>query len=398
MSIFHAKTTLLGGPISRRRSLTLLLAFSAALAPVLTGCPGGGSNTAGTTGGTTAGGTTSGGPDANLSGEVKIDGSSTVAPISEAMAEEFQKANPGVRVTVGTSGTGGGFKKFGNKEIDISDASRPIKTEEAASAGDFIELPVAYDGLAVVVNPQNTWATSLTVAELNKIWAPGSKVNNWSQVRAGFPNQPLKLYGAGTDSGTFDYFTDAINGKEGASRSDYTQSEDDNTLVTGVAGDTGALGYFGLAYFEENQDKLKLVGVQGEGATAAVSPTQETVANGTYQPLSRPLFIYVRKDAAERPEVKAFVNFYLSEAGQKLVQEAGYIPLPASAYNLVRERFEAGTTGSIFAGGSQVGVKIEDLLAKEGAGTGAGASPTVGGSPAPAASGSPAAVASPAVP
>lgn len=384
MSTLHAKTNLPGAVISRRRSLTLLLALTAMLSPVLAGCPGGG----GAQGGTTAASGTTGGDGAKLSGEVKIDGSSTVAPISEAMAEEFQKANPDVRVTVGTSGTGGGFKKFGAKEIDISDASRPIKSEESTAAGEFIELPVAYDGLAVVVNPQNTWAESLTVAELNKIWAPDSKVNNWSQVRAGFPSQPLKLYGAGTDSGTFDYFTDAVNGKEGASRSDYTMSEDDNTLVTGVAGDKGALGYFGLAYFEENKDKLKLLGIQGEGAATPVSPSEETVSNGTYQPLSRPLFIYVRKEAAQRPEVKAFIEFYLSDAGQGLVKEAGYIPLPPAAYAAVRQRFEAGTTGSVFAGGSQVGVKIEDLLAKEGGeggeGGAAAASPAPAGSPAAA--------------
>ena len=305
---------------------------------------------------------------ANLSGEVKIDGSSTVFPLSEAYAEEFMKVNTGVRVTAGSSGTGGGFKKFANKETDISGASRPIKTEEAETCQkngvEFIELPIAYDGLSVVVNPKNTWADALTVAELKKIWEPSSKVSNWSQVRAGFPNQPIKLYGAGTDSGTFDYFTDAICGKEGASRNDYTASEDDNTLVTGVAGDPGALGYFGYAYFEQNKEKLKALGV-GDTAQNAVAPSPETIQNGTYQPLSRPLFLYVSKAALARPEVQAYVKYMLSE-GRALVKDVGYVPLPDRAYELVQARADKNTTGSLFSGGSQVGVKIEDLLAKEG--------------------------------
>jgi len=315
---------------------------------------------------TNSGTPSAGGGDQKLSGVIPLDGSSTVFPISEAVAEEFMRANPGVRVTVGISGTGGGFQKFGNKEIDISDASRPIKTSEAETARkngvEFIEIPVAYDGLSVVVNPSNDWCESLTVEELKKIWEPNSKVNNWSQVRAGFPNRPLKLYGAGTDSGTFDYFTDAICGKEGASRADYTASEDDNVLVQGVAGDPNALGYFGFAYFEENQDKLKLVAV--DNGKGPVKPTPETINDGSYQPLSRPIFIYVRKDAADRPEVQAFVKFYLTE-GRALVKSVGYIPLPDRAYELALERFEKRVTGSMFSGGSQVGVKIEDLLAKE---------------------------------
>lgn len=315
-------------------------------------------------GGQTAEG--SGGGGGALSGEIKIDGSSTVFPISEAMAEEFMRENPGVRVTVGTSGTGGGFKKFMAKETDLSNASRPIKTEESEGAAkngvEFIEVPVAYDGLSVVVHPKNTWATCLTMAELNKIWAPGSKVNNWSQVRAGFPSEPIKLYGAGTDSGTFDYFTDAVNGKEGASRADYTASEDDNTLVTGVAGDVGAMGYFGYAYYAENKDKLTLVSI--DGGDGCVAPSPETINTGTYQPMSRPLFLYVRKDAAERPEVKAFLRYYLKE-GRELVKSVGYIPLPDKAYELAQSRLDKGVTGSLFSGGSQVGVKIEDLLAKE---------------------------------
>jgi phosphate transport system substrate-binding protein len=304
--------------------------------------------------------------ESGLSGRITIDGSSTVAPISEAISEEFKKAHPGVDVPVGISGTGGGFKKFIHKEIDIADASRPIKKSEEEAARkngvEFIELPVAYDGLSVIVNPKNTWVTSLTVAELKKIWEPGSKINNWAQVRPGFPNKPLKLYGAGTDSGTFDYFTDAIVGQERASRSDYTASEDDNVLVQGVKGDEGALGYFGYAYYEENKDKLKLVAI--DPGTGPVLPSEETIRNGTYQPLSRPLFIYVRKDAAERPEVQAFVKFYLTKA-KDLVRSVGYIPLPERGYELALQRFEKRITGSVFAGGSQVGIKIEDLLSKE---------------------------------
>jgi len=341
---------------------SLLTAFALCLLTLNYGCPAP-RPSPGT--GSTAGVTAS-----NLSGEIKVDGSSTVAPISEAMAEEFQAANSGVRITVGTSGTGGGFKKFAGKEIDVSDASRPIKTAEAEAltkAGiEFIEIPVAYDGLAVVVNSKNTWANCLTVAELKKVWDTGSTVSDWSQVRAGFPRQPIKLYGAGTDSGTFDYFTDAVNGKEGASRSDYTASEDDNTLVTGVAGDGNALGYFGFAYYEENKERLKLV--QIDGGDGCVAPSVETVMDGSYQPLSRPLLIYVRKDAASRPEVQAFIRYFLGPEGRKLVSDVGYIPLPDRAYELALERFEKGVTGSMFTGGSQVGVKIEDLLAKEAAG------------------------------
>lgn len=308
----------------------------------------------------------SGSKSGGVSGSLTIDGSSTVTPILAAVAEEFSKTYPDARVTVGTSGTGGGFKKFDAGEIDISMASRPIKQEEIdkakANGIDFIELPVALDGLTVVVNKENTWVDHLTVAELKKIWEPGSKITKWSQIRPGFPDKPIKLYGPGTDSGTFDYFTDAICGKEGASRSDFTASEDDNVLVQGVNGDEGALGYFGYAYYEENQSKLKLVAV--DPGTGPVKPSPETINTGTYQPLSRPLFIYVRKDAAERPEVAAFIKFYLAEAG-KLVKSVGYIALPDKAYELALKRFEAKTTGSVFTGGSQVGVKIEDLLSKE---------------------------------
>jgi len=311
-------------------------------------------------------------PASNVSGSIAVDGSSTVFPVTEAVAEEFQKANPNVRVTVGVSGTGGGFKKFCAGETDISDASRPIKEEEAQlcqkNGIEFVELPVAFDGLSVVVNPENNFAECLTVEELKKIWEPAAqgKVKNWNQVRSEFPNQPLNLYGAGTDSGTFDYFTDAIAGKEGASRGDYTASEDDNVIVQGVSSDKNALGYFGLAYLEENQGKLKAVAVDdgdpsnGEGC---VQPSEATVIDGTYQPLARPIFIYVNKAKAEqRPELQAFVNFYQQQENKGLVSEVGYVPLPDAVYPKAQARFEEGKVGSVFKGGSTVGVKLEEVL------------------------------------
>lgn len=313
---------------------------------------------------------------ADLSGQIKIDGSSTVFPISEAVGEEFGKKFPKVKVPVGISGTGGGFKKFCSDSqadwTDISDASRPIKQSEIDQCKkvgvEYIELPVAYDGLAVVVNPKNTWAQCLTVAELKKMWEPEaqSKITNWNQIRASFPDKPLKLFGAGTDSGTFDYFTEAINGKEKASRGDYTPSEDDNVLVQGVGDpkNDGALGYFGVAYYEANKDKLKLVAIDKKGDGNCVLPTFENVKTGAYDPLSRPLFIYVNKKSAEHPEVKEFVNFYLANA-PKLVKEVGYIPLPDEVYKLVAERFAKGVTGSIYAGKSpEPGVTLEMLLKK----------------------------------
>ncbi|BAU05997.1 PstS family phosphate ABC transporter substrate-binding protein [Fischerella sp. NIES-3754] len=306
----------------------------------------------------------------NLSGKVTVDGSSTVFPISEAMAEEFQKANPGVQVTVGNSGTGGGFKKFCNNETDISNASRPIKPEEVELCKknnvEYIELPVAFDGLSVVVNPQNNFVKCLTVAELKKMWEPAAqgKVTSWRQIRPDFPDQRLGLYGAGTDSGTYDFFTKAIVGAEGKSRGDYTASEDDNTLVQGVSSDTNGIGFFGLAYYENNKEKLKLVAI--DNGKGCVLPSAETVADGTYQPLSRPEFIYVKKSAATRPEVKAFVDFHLAEANQKLVKEVGYVPLPQDILSEVQARFNNGKVGSVFEGqGSTVGVTLKDLLKKE---------------------------------
>lgn len=303
---------------------------------------------------------------------IKVDGSSTVFPITEAVAEEFQKAEGGrVNVTVGISGTGGGFKKFCAGETDLSDASRPIKPTEFAAcskaAVDYIELPIAYDGLAVVVNKANTWVDQLTVSELNKMWAPEAtgKVTRWNQIRASFPDKPLVLFGPGTDSGTFDYFTEAVNGKSGASRTDFTPSEDDNVLVQGVASEIGGLGYFGVAYYEENKDKLKIVPIVPEGGTKGVEPTYDNVRNAVYQPLSRPLFIYVNKTSTKKAEVKRFVEFYLKN-GAKLAKEVGYIALPDAAYDLAAKRYAKGVTGSVFGGqGAAVGLKIEDLLAKE---------------------------------
>ncbi|NJK49405.1 PstS family phosphate ABC transporter substrate-binding protein [Candidatus Gracilibacteria bacterium] len=299
---------------------------------------------------------------------IKVDGSSTVYPITEAVAEDFQATGGGERVTVGLSGTGGGFKKFCAGETDISNASRPIKDEEIqackAAGINYIELPVAYDALTVVVNPQNNWISSMTVAELKKLWEPAAqgKITNWSQVRSGWPNAPIKLFGPGADSGTFDYFTDAIVGEEGASRTDYLPSEDDNVLVQGVSRDKNALGYFGFAYYEANKDKLKSIGI--DGGKGAVMPSAAAVQNGTYQPLSRPLFIYVSSKAAQRPEVKKFVEFFMTQ-GASLVQEVGYVPLPAQAYQLAMKNFNSNKMGSIFAGRETVGVRIEQLLQLE---------------------------------
>jgi phosphate transport system substrate-binding protein len=305
---------------------------------------------------------------------IKVDGSSTVYPITEAVAEEFGKKSPKVRVTVGISGTGGGFKKFCNAETDISDASRPIKLSEVELCLDhkiaYIEVPVAFDGIAVVINPKNDWASSMTVAELKKLWAPEAqgKITRWSQVRAGWPDKEIHLYGPGVDSGTYDYFTEAIVGKEHSSRGDYTASEDDNVLVQGIANDPLALGFFGVAYYEHNQERLKLVGVDDANPTNGAGPIQatgQTVKDGTYQPLSRPIFIYVSKKALDRPEIAEFVTFYLT-AGRPLVKEVGYIPLPDPVYELALKRVATRTVGSVFGGkGSQVGVTLESLLSAE---------------------------------
>lgn len=277
-----------------------------------------------------------------LSGDVKIDGSSTVYPITEAIAEEFRLVQPDVRVTVGVSGTGGGFKKFARKETDISDASRPIKEKEKIACEEqgigYVELTIAYDGLAVLVSPDNDWVDEFTVEELKKIWEPEAQgtITRWNQIRPEWPDEEIHLFGPGVASGTYDYFTEVIVGESGASRADYTASEDDHILVQGIANDKYGLGFFGLAYYEENKDKLRLIGVNN--GNGAVLPTMETVSNGTYAPLSRPIFIYVSSAAAEKEHVNAFVNFYLDNAAD-LVQEVGYIPLPAEEYAVEKEEY-----------------------------------------------------------
>ena len=286
---------------------------------------------------------------ANVKGAVKVDGSSTVAPISMAVAEEFKKVTPGVEVSVGISGTGGGFKKGTAGEIDIADASRPINKDElekAASNGiEFIELPVAFDGLTFVVSKKNTWATSLTLDEIKKIYLDGGNVKTWKDIRAEWPAQPIKLYSPGTDSGTFDYFKEVVAGKKGAIRGDMSVSEDDNVLVRGVEGDEYALGFFGFAYFVENKDKLNALAI--DAGKGAVTPSHDTVEKGTYAPFSRPLFIYINRKSADRPAVKAFVSFYL-ESASKLVEQVGYVKLPESIAKRVKANFEARRTGTQF--------------------------------------------------
>jgi phosphate transport system substrate-binding protein len=277
---------------------------------------------------TSSGSTTSGGAGSDLSGRIEADGSSTVGPYATAAAERFQQANSGVQVTVGVSGTGGGFERFCRDETDLSNASRPIKEEEATACKDkgveYVEFQVANDALTVVVNKDNDWATCLTTEQLAKIWGPESKVDNWNQVDSSFPDEKLSLFGPGTDSGTFDYFTGEINGEEGASRSDYNASEDDNTTVTGVAGEKGGLGYFGFSYFEENQDKLKALEI--DGGDGCVAPSVKAAQDGTYKPLARPLFIYVKKDALARPEVAAFMQYILDNE-TAIADASQFVPL-----------------------------------------------------------------------
>lgn len=278
-----------------------------------------------------------------LKGEIKIDGSSTVYLITEAVASAFKKERPNVRVTVGISGTGGGFKKFSAGETDISDASRPIKPTEVEACKkngvDYVELQVAWDGLSVVIHPQNSWAKKMTVAQLRKIWHPDEAARKWSDVDPSWPAEPIKLYGAGPDSGTFDFFTEAINGKEKLSRKDYTPSEDDNVLVSGVAGNKYAMGYFGLAYYEENKDKLGIVAVAAKDGGPYVLPTEKTVLNKSYKPLGRPLFIYVKKTSLKRPEVQEFVRFYLRRAD--LVGQAKYVKTSTRIRNEQVDKLEA---------------------------------------------------------
>ena len=301
---------------------------------------------------------------------VKIDGSSTVFPVTEAVAEDFQKAKKQqVKVTVGISGTGGGFKKFCRNETDISNASRPIlKAEMAdcAKAGiEYYELPVAFDALTVVVNPKNNFIRQLTVAEMKKMWEPAAqgKVTRWNQVNPQWPDQPMKLFGPGADSGTFDYFTEAVVGKSKSSRGDFTASEDDNVLVQGVSRDVNGLGYFGYAYYVENKDKLKAVPIVNEKGQA-VEPSMEAVLKGSYTPLARPIFIYVNAKSLGKPEVKEFVEYYMKNGG-KLAREVKYVPLPEEAYRTALEHVQKGKKGTVFGGVAEVGVTIEELLRRE---------------------------------
>jgi phosphate transport system substrate-binding protein len=337
------------------------IALFALLSALVTSCGSGQNNNAGSTGTPDATG------NSQASGKVNVDGSSTVFPVSEAMAEEFQKANAGVEVSVGESGTGGGFKKFCAGEISVTGASRPIEAEEIANCQkskiEFVEIPIAYDALTVVANPQNSAAKCLKVADLKKVWAPEAqgKITNWKQINPAFPDLKLDLYGAGTDSGTFDYFTKTIVGKEKSSRTDYTASEDDNTLVQGVAGENGAMGYFGYAYYEQNKDKLKALEI--DNGKGCVAPSPETVLNATYTPLSRPIFIYASQKDLARPEVKSFVDFYLATANQKLISEIGYVPLPSELASQVQNRYKGNKTGSIYVNAAK-GATLKDLLSK----------------------------------
>lgn len=309
-------------------------------------------------------------PNIEKTRTVKVDGSSTVYPITEAVAEEFQKAKrAAIRVTVGISGTGGGFKKFCRGETDISNASRPILKKEIEACKkqgiEFIELPIAYDGLVVVVNPQNTWVKTLKIEDIKKMWEPEAHgiIKKWDQIRTGWPEVPLNLFGPGADSGTFDYFTEAVVGKAKSSRGDFTASEDDNVLVQGVSGDKNALGYIGLAYYEENKSRLKLIAI--DSGKGPILPSEETVMDGTYAPLSRPLFIYInKKSAADKPEIKEFVDFFIKNA-PILTKESKFIPLPQRAYMIIQDRFLKLKTGSLFEGKENIGLRIEDLMKLE---------------------------------
>lgn len=300
--------------------------------------------------------------NSGASTKLKIDGSSTVFPITEAVSEKYRDVDSNLRVVLNVSGTGGGFKKFVKGETDINDASRPIKDKETKKCEEnkveFIELPVAFDGITIAVNPKNSFVDHLTVAELKKIWNAGSKVTTWKDVRASWPAEKIKLYSPGTSSGTFDYFTEAINGDSGKCRSENVSfSEDDNVLVQGVAGDQYALGFFGFAYYVENKAKLKAVPVKLDEKSVAIAPSTETINNGTYKPLSRPIFIYVSKSSAERKEVEAFVNYYLDNGGE-MASSVGYVALPKALYDLGKKRFEKRVTGSVFKNAKTAGVNL----------------------------------------
>ena len=311
------------------------------------------------------------GAQAAVAQVVKVDGSSTVYPITEAVAEEFQKAKKNaVKVTVGISGTGGGFKKFCRGETDFSNASRPItakEMEDCKAAGvEYIEMPVAYDALTVVANPKNAFLKELTVDQLKAMWEPAAqgKITKWNQVNPAWPDQPIKLFGAGADSGTFEYFTEAVVGKAKSSRGDYTASEDDNVLVQGVSRDVNAIGYFGYAYYAENQARLKGVPIVNPKTGKAVAPSGANVENGTYVPLSRPIFVYVKKSSLDKPEVKEFVDFYMKNA-EKLVREVKYVPLPKAAYDGNMKHVKDGKVGTVFGGKNEVGITIEELMKRE---------------------------------
>jgi len=300
-------------------------------------------------------------------GTTDIDGSSTVFPITEAMVEDWGDSIGGsARLVIGISGTGGGFKKFCSGDIDINDASRPIKPSEVEKCREkgveFIELPVAIDGLTVGVNPDNDFAQCVTIEELHTMWQPEAegKINRWNQIREEWPDERIRLYGPGVDSGTFDYFTETINGEAQASRGDFTSSERDNVLVQGIAGDKGSLGYFGYSYFVENQDKLKMVGV--DSGNGCIFPTDETINDGTYSPLSRPLFIYVSMEAWADQEVKDFVSYYVSYERSDLLKELGFVPFPEVVHDLVLDRFQRGITGSIFGGDNPLTGTVEEIL------------------------------------
>ncbi len=299
---------------------------------------------------------------------IRIDGSSTVFPITEAVAEDFQKAKKNaVKVTVGISGTGGGFKKFCRNEIDLANASRPITRSEMeickAAGVEYFEMPIAFDALTVVIHPKNPFLKQITVAELKALWEPAAqgKITRWRQINPAWPDTPIKLFGAGADSGTFEYFTEAIVGKAKSSRGDYTASEDDNVLVQGVSRDIHALGYFGYAYYAENKNRLKALPIVPPQGGAAVAPSDETVTKGSYQPLSRPIFVYVKASSLKKAEVREFIDFYMQHAAT-LIREVKYVPLPASAYALNLEHVRKNRLGSVFGGENRIGITIQDLM------------------------------------
>ena len=342
-----------------------LFLISGVLALTLAACAGSETDTP------TEGGTTETPTGTGEEGDVvyvQVDGSSTVFPISEAMAEEFMAANPNVRITVGVSGSGGGFKKFCAGETDISNASRPIKGSEielCEEAGiEFVEIPVAFDGVSVVVNPENDWAECLKPEELGEMWEPDAEgqIESWNQIKAEFPDRELHLYGPGTDSGTYDYFTEAVTGEEGESRGDFTASEDDNVIVQGVQSDTGGLGFFGFAYYEENKDTLAVVSIENQAGECIV-PSEEAIADGTYNPLARPIFFYVNTASmAETPAVADFAAYQVDPANSGLISEVGYVPLPEDLIAKVQTRLQDGVTGTIFENHSSLGVKLSDKL------------------------------------